>query len=151
MRHFLPFIAAAAMAVNAVDFGTTFFETNTIKYQLGLEEHHFSQNTLLSMIFTQTIYPVWIELNEWIPFIKFRPIICFVLRLLDAGWMFWFGEFWDWIHLRLTTLRYSEMGLFKLGMPMETKINENEEKSIEERNFAGICVSSQNLTQIVIP
>jgi hypothetical protein len=58
MRHFLPFIATAAMAVNAVDFGTTFFETNTIKYQLGLEEHHFSQNTLLSMIFTQTIYPV---------------------------------------------------------------------------------------------
>jgi hypothetical protein len=43
------------------------------------------------------------------------------------------------------------MGLFKLGIPMETKINENEEKSTDEGNFAGICVSSQNLTQIVIP
>jgi hypothetical protein len=58
MRHFLPFVSASAVAVNAVDFGTTFFETNTIKYQLTLDEHHFSQNTLLSMIFTQTIYPV---------------------------------------------------------------------------------------------
>jgi len=43
------------------------------------------------------------------------------------------------------------MGLFKLGMPMETKIDENEEKSIEEANFTGICVSSQNLTQIIVP
>lgn len=57
-RHFLPSVALAAVVVNWVGFGMTFFETNTIKYQLGLSEHRFSQSTLISMIFTQTIYPV---------------------------------------------------------------------------------------------
>ncbi|KAF7639864.1 hypothetical protein Mgra_00000784 [Meloidogyne graminicola] len=56
-RRFLPIVALAAVVVNWVGFGMTFFETNTIKYQLGLEELRFSQSTLIIMIFTQTIYP----------------------------------------------------------------------------------------------
>nr|CAD2176974.1 unnamed protein product [Meloidogyne enterolobii] len=56
-RRFLPIVALSAVVVNWVGFGVTFFETNTIKYQLGLEELRFSQSTLIIMIFTQTIYP----------------------------------------------------------------------------------------------
>uniref|UniRef100_A0A1I8AYE3 Otopetrin-3 n=1 Tax=Meloidogyne hapla TaxID=6305 RepID=A0A1I8AYE3_MELHA len=89
-RRFLPIVALAAVVVNWVGFGVTFFETNTIKYQLGLEELRFSQSTLIIMIFTQTIYP--------------------------ADYLFCFTAAGCWTDV---LLRYVEMGLFQLGPPMD--------------------------------
>uniref|UniRef100_A0A914H8Z0 Uncharacterized protein n=1 Tax=Globodera rostochiensis TaxID=31243 RepID=A0A914H8Z0_GLORO len=89
-RRFLPFVTLAAIIVNWVGFGTTFFETNSIKYQLGLQDHHFSQSTLISMIFTQTIYP--------------------------ADYLFCFTAAGCWTDV---LLRFMELGLFQLGPPME--------------------------------
>ncbi|KAL3100438.1 hypothetical protein niasHS_001741 [Heterodera schachtii] len=89
-RRFLPVVTLAAIIVNWVGFGTTFFETNSIKYQLGLEHRHFSQSTLISMIFTQTIYP--------------------------ADYLFCFTAAGCWTDV---LLRYMELGLFQLGPSME--------------------------------
>ncbi|KAL3125396.1 hypothetical protein niasHT_002124 [Heterodera trifolii] len=89
-RRFLLVVTLAAIIVNWVGFGTTFFETNSIKYQLGLEHRHFSQSTLISMIFTQTIYP--------------------------ADYLFCFTAAGCWTDV---LLRYMELGLFQLGPPME--------------------------------
>lgn len=89
-RHFLPCVTLVAIIVNWVGFGMTFFETNTIKYQLGLSEHGFSESTLISMIFTQTIYP--------------------------ADYLFCFTAAGCWTDV---LLRYAEMGLFQLGPLMD--------------------------------
>lgn len=56
-KGFLPNVAICSVLINLVGFGMTFFETNLIKYQLSKQDFHFSQTTLISMIFTQTIYP----------------------------------------------------------------------------------------------
>uniref|UniRef100_A0A915E691 Gustatory receptor n=1 Tax=Ditylenchus dipsaci TaxID=166011 RepID=A0A915E691_9BILA len=56
-KGFLPSVALCSVLINWVCFGMTFFETNLIKYQLSKHDFGFSQPTLISMIFTQTIYP----------------------------------------------------------------------------------------------
>ncbi len=56
-KTFLPSVALCSVMINWVCFGMVFFETNLIKYQLSKPDFNFSQTTLISMIFTQTIYP----------------------------------------------------------------------------------------------
>lgn len=57
IRHFLPAVSLAGFAVGWVHFGMTFLDTSLIKYQLTDETYNFSKGTLISMIFTQIIYP----------------------------------------------------------------------------------------------
>uniref|UniRef100_A0A915E935 Sulfhydryl oxidase n=1 Tax=Ditylenchus dipsaci TaxID=166011 RepID=A0A915E935_9BILA len=85
-RIFLPSVAVSSILVNWVSFATTFFETNLIKYQLGKPEYYFSQRTLISMIFTQTIYP--------------------------ADYLFTFTAAGCWADV---LVRYIELGYFQLG------------------------------------
>jgi len=87
-RAFLPSVALCSVMINWVCFGMTFFETNIIKYQLSKADFNFSQATLISMIFTQTIYP--------------------------ADYLFTFTAAGCWTDV---LLRYMEMGFFQLGKP----------------------------------
>ncbi|KAI1724947.1 hypothetical protein Ddc_06223 [Ditylenchus destructor] len=87
-KAFLPSVALCSLMINWVCFGMTFFETNIIKYQLSKPDFNFSQATLISMIFTQTIYP--------------------------ADYLFTFTAAGCWMDV---LLRYMEMGLFQLGKP----------------------------------
>ncbi|CAK5085450.1 unnamed protein product [Meloidogyne enterolobii] len=115
-RRFLPIVALSAVVVNWVGFGVTFFETNTIKYQLGLEELRFSQSTLIIMIFTQTIYP--------------------------ADYLFCFTAAGCWTDV---LLRYVEMGLFQLGPPMDLEELQDLEQQHHEARRKGHSTPTTNV------
>lgn len=103
-RHFLPTIAVGGFISGWVHFGSTFLDTLTIKYQLTDETFKFSEVTLISMIFTQTLFP--------------------------ADYLYAFTVSGSWMEL---VLRYKEMGTFQLGAPrlvsneMVKKLLEGEE------------------------
>ncbi|KAK6011396.1 hypothetical protein OSTOST_23524, partial [Ostertagia ostertagi] len=71
-----------------IHFGITFFDTSLIKYQLTDETFNFSKTTLVSMIFTQTIFP--------------------------ADYLFAFTVSGCYLEL---LQRYLNMGFFQLGTP----------------------------------
>uniref|UniRef100_A0A7E4VYH9 Otopetrin-2 n=1 Tax=Panagrellus redivivus TaxID=6233 RepID=A0A7E4VYH9_PANRE len=88
VKAFLPTIALAGCFCGWIHFGITFLETSLIKYQLSDETFHFSEVTLISMIFTQTLFP--------------------------ADYLFAFTVAGCWMDL---IIRYMEMGAFQLGVP----------------------------------
>ncbi|KAE9553146.1 hypothetical protein FO519_003625 [Halicephalobus sp. NKZ332] len=87
-KHFLPTIALGGFISGWIHFGITFLDTMTIKYQLTDETFKFSEVTLISMIFTQTLFP--------------------------ADYLYAFTVSCSWSEL---ILRYKEMGTFQLGAP----------------------------------
>ncbi|KAK5974848.1 hypothetical protein GCK32_004314, partial [Trichostrongylus colubriformis] len=87
-KRFLPLIAIGGLLMAWIHFGITFFDTNLIKYQLTDENFNFSKTTLISMIFTQTIFP--------------------------ADYLFAFTVSGCYLEL---LQRYMNMGFFQLGTP----------------------------------
>lgn len=103
-KHFLPTIALGGFISGWIHFGVTFLDTMTIKYQLTDESFKFSEVTLISMIFTQTLFP--------------------------ADYLYAFTVACSWSEL---ILRYKEMGTFQLGAPRLVS-SEMVKKLLEEEN-----------------
>uniref|UniRef100_A0A0N5AA32 XK-related protein n=1 Tax=Syphacia muris TaxID=451379 RepID=A0A0N5AA32_9BILA len=87
-KQFLSFIALAGCLLGWIHFGCTFLETTIIHFQLDEEKYGFSQSTLMTMIFTQTLFP--------------------------ADYLYGFTVAGCWLEV---IIRYIEFGFFQLGEP----------------------------------
>ncbi|VDD90040.1 unnamed protein product [Enterobius vermicularis] len=87
-RHFLSFVAVSGCLLGFIHFGSTFLETTIIHYQLDEKDYGYSKRTLMTMIFTQTLFP--------------------------ADYLYGFTVASCWLEV---IIRYIEIGFFQVGEP----------------------------------